>query len=106
MLDLLHTCDVARNQTLGTNGRKSMATVQTAVPCLFLPMSAYAAIQNGYSVGFAWDVYAADGTDIQMGDKLTWNGVTYLVRGRQPYTGLPVVSHLRLTVETERSNGQ
>ncbi|MGO4470338.1 hypothetical protein AB4Y95_00165 [Arthrobacter sp. M-10] len=84
----------------------AMGTVYTAVPCLFLPMSAQAAIQNGYSVGFAWNIYVDDGTDIQIGDKLTWNSVTYLVRGRQPFTGLQLVSHLKISAETERTNGQ
>ncbi|MEB0287227.1 hypothetical protein QN355_11745 [Cryobacterium sp. 10S3] len=106
MIDLFHVCDVARNQAVGTNGRKQFSSLYTAVPSLFLPMSAQAAIQNGYSVGFAWDIYVDDGTDIQIGDKLTYSGQTYIVRGRQPYAGLPIVSHLHLMAETEHANGQ
>lgn len=106
MLGLQHQCDVARNQAVGTNGRKQMTTVHTAIACLFLPMSPQAAIQNNYSVGTAWDVYVDDGTDIQIGDMLTWNSATYIVRGRQPFTGLPVVSHIRLAAVTEHANGQ
>lgn len=106
MLLLLHTCDVARNQAVGTNGRKQFSSLYATVPSLFLPMSAQAAIQNGFSVGFAWDIYFNDGIDVQIGDKLTYSGQTYIVRGRQPYAGLPIVSHLRITAETEHANGQ
>jgi hypothetical protein len=73
---------------------------------MFLPMSAQAAIQNSFSVGFAWDIYFNDGQDIQIGDKLTYNGQTYIVRGKQPFAGLPVVAHLHITAETEHANGQ
>jgi hypothetical protein len=103
---LQHSCDVARNQAVGTNGRKSYVALSTGLPCLFLPMSAQAAVQNGFSVGFGWDVYVDDGTDIQIGDKLTFSGTTYIVRGKQPYTGLQLVSHVHLTAETEHANGQ
>lgn len=103
---LQHSCDVARNQSLGTNGRHQFATIATAVPSLFLPMSAQAAIQNQFSVGYAWDIYFNDGTDIQIGDRLTYNGQTYLVRGKQPYSGLQLVSYLHVSAETEHGNGQ
>lgn len=103
---LKHRCTVARNQAVGTNGRKAYSTVQSSVACLFLPMSSVASIQNGYSVGFSWDIYAKDGTDIQIGDRLTWNGKTYLVRGKQPFTGFGRVSYLKVSAETERANVQ
>ncbi|WP_427007193.1 hypothetical protein [Pseudarthrobacter sp. H2] len=81
-------------------------SLYTGLQCLFLPMTAQAAVQNGFSVGFGWDIYFNDGTDIQIGDKLTFSGTTYIVRGKQPYSGLPLVSHVHLTAETEHANGQ
>jgi hypothetical protein len=106
MVDLFHTCDVARNQAVGTNGRKAYSPIAARVACLFLPMSTQAAIQNQFSIGYAWDIYFSDGTDVQVGDKLTYSGQTYIVRGRQPYAGIPLVSHLHITAETEHANGQ
>ena len=69
-------------------------------------MSAQSAIQNSFSVGFGWDIYFADGADIQMGDKLSYGGQAYIVRGRQPFSGIPMASHLHITAETEHANGQ
>jgi len=103
---LVHNCDIARNQPVGTNGRRSFVTLTTAVQCLFLPMTAQAAVQNGFSVGFAWDIYFLDGTDVKIGDRLTQNGQTYIIRGKQPYLNMPFVSHLHMTAETEHANGQ
>lgn len=106
MLLLDHSCTVARNQAVGTNGRKAYATVAINVPCLALPMSAQAAIENGFSVGSSYDVYFSDGADIQTGDKLTVNGGVLFVRGRQPFTGLLApVSHLHVMATTEGANG-
>lgn len=104
MILLEHTCDVARNQAIGTNGRKGYVTKYTGVSCLFLPMSRQAAIQNQFDVGSSWDIYFDDGVDIQVGDKLTFNGNKFIVNGRQPYSGLAWVSHLHVTAETENAH--
>lgn len=103
---LVHRCDVARNQPVGTNGRKELAPVATDLPCLFLPLDRQAAIENGYSVGYAWDVYFDDGTDIQKGDRLTFNGRKYIVGGDRPFEHIPIVGHLHVIATTEDSNGQ
>lgn len=104
MLLLEHTCDVARNQAVGTNFRKQYVTITTGVRCLFLPMSRQAAIQNQFDVGYSWDVYFDDGVDIQVGDRLTYSGTTYIVAGRQPYSGLAWVSHLHIMAQTENAH--
>lgn len=105
MLLLNHTCDVARNQAVGTNGRKQYVTIASNVPSLFLPMSRQAAVQNQFDIGNSWDIYFDDGTDVQVGDRLTFNGTKYLVAGRQPFTGLGIVSHLHVMAQTEKANG-
>lgn len=101
---LEHTCDVARNQAVGTNGRKQYVTVATSVPSLFLPMSRQSAIQNQFDISNSWDIYFNDGTDVQVGDKLTYNGVKYIVAGRQPFSGLAWVSHLHIMAQTENAH--
>lgn len=103
---LLHACDVARSQAVGTNGRRQLATVQTAVPCTFVPMSAKSSIDHNFAVGFGWDIYFDDGADIRSGDRLSWNGGTYIVSGTQPFIGFPGVSHVRVAAETEHGNVQ
>jgi hypothetical protein len=77
----------------------------SAVPCLFLPMSPEAAIRNNFEVGYGFNVFFEDGTDIRVGDRLIWNGTRYLVRGLQAYTGMPNVSYLGVLAETEHSSG-
>ncbi len=103
---LLHTCDLARNEPVGTNGRRAFTTIQTSIGCTFIPMGAKAAIANKYSVGNAWDFYFADGTDVRPGDRLTRSGVSYIVGGVEPFSGFPGVSHVHATGETEHANGQ
>jgi hypothetical protein len=103
---LKHSCSTARNVAVGTNGRKQYQALLANVRCMFTPMSAQASVQNQFDVGFGWDVFFPDGTDVQIGDKLTWNGRTYLVRGRQPFTGYGRVSYLEVSAETEQANGQ
>lgn len=102
---LVHTCSTARTQAVGTNGRKQMSTNLTGVSCLFLPMSAYAAVQNGYDVANAWNVYFNDGIDVQVGDKLTFDGISYLVRGVKRFTSMPFISHMEVAATTENAHG-
>lgn len=107
MLQLNHTCDIQRNQALGTNGRKQFAALTSDVACLFLPMSRKAAVENGFEPGYVWDVYMADGTDVQTTDRLVFNGANYVVGGKQAYSGLLApVNHIHLTVTTEKANGR
>jgi hypothetical protein len=104
VLGLRHTCSTSRVQTLGTNGRKTMAAYLSSVPCLFLPMSNFSQIQNNFDIGTGWNVYFNDGTDVQVGDKLTFGGSSYLVRGSKAYTGLPMVSHLEIAAVSENAH--
>lgn len=107
MLQLDHTCSIQRNTAIGTNGRKGFTAKASGLRCLFLPMSRQAAIQNGFDVGYTWDVYFDDGTDVKVGDRLVWNGTNYIVNGKQAFTGLAAaVNHVHLTATTENSNGQ
>lgn len=104
MIGLVHNCSTSRTQKVGTNGRKTMSTLLPSVDCLFLPMSAYTAVQNGYDVGSAWNVYFNDGIDVQVGDKLTCSGNSYLVRGVRKFSGFPAVSHIEVAATTENAH--
>jgi hypothetical protein len=104
MQSLFHSCSTQRNAAVGTNGRKSFSNNLSSVRCLFLPMSSFSAIQNGFTVGSAYDVYFDDGTDVAVNDRLIWSGNTYLVKGVQRFTGLPTVSHIKVTAVTENAH--
>jgi hypothetical protein len=69
-------------------------------------MGAVAAVQNGFDVGNAWNIYFEDTTDIKVGDRVTANGLTLIVRGKPPYLNLPLVSHIQVSAETEYANEQ
>lgn len=105
MFGLDHVATIARNQALGTNGRRQYGTLYTGVACLLLPLSRNAAIQQNLEPGRSFDCFFEDGTDVLVGDKLTVNGVNYLVKGIQPFTGIPIVSHVRALCESENANG-
>lgn len=76
---LEHTCTISRAQDIGTNGRKQMASLAADVACLFLPVGAQTAIDQGFSLGKDYDVFFAPGTDVKVGDKLSRNSKNYLV---------------------------
>jgi hypothetical protein len=107
---LVHTASITRKATVAgsTNGRQAMPTtpLYTNVPCLALPMSAVAAVQNGFDVGQAWTVMFNDGQDVKAGDKITVNGMSLIARGIKPFADLPIVGHVEVSAETENANGQ
>lgn len=103
MFALEHTCDIRRMAAVGTNGRKQLASLYTAVPSLFLPMSPKATIANNFSMGRGYDVYFDDGQDVKVGDELVYAGNTYKVGGVQRFAGLPMVSHVHVAAEQEVS---
>lgn len=105
MLLLQHMCSISRKTTLGTNGRKSMQVVKANVSCLCLPMNAVAAIQNGFDVGTAWNIYFNETTDIQVGDRVVANNMAFIVKGKMPYLNLPIISHIQVSAVTENANG-
>lgn len=100
MLLLSHTCTISRNTALGTNGRHALAEVATVVSCLAIPMNAQTTIQNGFELGRGYDFYLNMGQDVRVGDKLTWNGDTYVVSARQVYD-LPMVQHIHVAAQQE-----
>lgn len=100
MFLLQHSADIARNAAIGTNGRRGMSTVATGVRCLVLPMATRTAIENQFSLGKAYDVYFAEGTDVRVGDKLTKDDGRYIVRQVMPYK-VAVVGHVRALCELE-----
>lgn len=105
MFGLDHQCSIERKVAQGT--KKVFSPLSSGMRCLFLPMSAQAAIQNGFDVGYSWDVYFEDGTDVRVGDRLVYNGGKYLVNGKRDFTGLAApVNHIHLLVTTENANGQ
>jgi hypothetical protein len=46
MLLLEHTCTIKRNAAVGINGRRQLADLYTAVPCLALPMGLSTAVSR------------------------------------------------------------
>jgi hypothetical protein len=101
---LRHKCDLGRFVNEGTNKRRIYQALYTGLSCLVLPMSAYASVQNSYSVGSAFEVYFKDGADVKVSDKLTYNGQTFIVRGREAFTGIPSVSYLKISAVTENAH--
>lgn len=95
---LEHSADIARNADLGTNGRKQMQTIQTGVECLLLPMEQRATVQNGFTVGRAYDAYFEIDTDIKVGDRLTWSGKDLYVKAVQRYD-VSMAAHLHVMCE-------
>lgn len=107
MIMLDHLCDIARNQAVGTNGRKQMSVVYTATPCLVVPMSRKSTIDYNISVGQGFYAYFNDGTDVQVGDQLTSDSQVFYVQGKSSYSGLNApVDHIECVVSTEAPNGQ
>jgi hypothetical protein len=58
-------------------------------------------IENGFSVGSAYDAYFLPGADIKTGDQLTWNGDKYNVRAVRNYTGVPSIAHKHVLATRE-----
>lgn len=103
MLLLNHTCDIWRNESVGTNGRKQIQKLHEGVRCLAMPMGSAVAIQNDMKPGRAYDVHFAPDTDVKVGDKLDWMGTTVMVKYIRPYINTPPVSHLEAACEQEIS---
>jgi hypothetical protein len=104
MVLLAHTCSISRKQTVGTNGRQALAPVYSDVPCLFLPMATRTSIEHNFALGRGFDTYFDDGQDVKIGDKLGYNGSTFVVRFIQPFSGLAGgLSHVRAMTEQEVS---
>lgn len=104
MQDLYHLANTQRTAPVGTNGTKAYQAHLTGVRCLFLPMSAYSSVQNGFSIGSGFEVYFDDGADVLVNDRLVWLGQNYLVKGVERFTGIPTVSHVKVTAVTENAH--
>jgi hypothetical protein len=103
MLQLLHTCDIARNAKDSGSHTRTLQTRYQAVQSLFLPQSAQTTISNGFELGRAYDVYFSAGQDVKVGDVLSRNGQTYSVKAVQPYE-VPIVGHVHVMAEQEASS--
>jgi hypothetical protein len=102
---LIHTCSTQRTTAVGTNGRKSLTSYLSSVKCKARPMSPQASIQNGFEIGYGYTFIFQDGTDIQAGDRLIWNGVNYLVKGKPaPYAG-GSLAYIKVLAESEHASG-
>jgi hypothetical protein len=64
-------------------------------------MDAQTAVQSGFSIGKAWEVYFDSGQDIKSGDQLLVNGRKLNVTGIQPFE-TPLVGHVRALCSEER----
>lgn len=101
MLLLNHSCDIWRTVAVGTNGRSEMQELHTDVRCLVLPMGANATIQNDLQIGRAYEVSFAPDADIQVGDRIMWNGSRLSVKYVRDYRNTPPVSHFEAVCEQE-----
>ena len=100
MFGLSHTCDIARNQNVGTNGRRTMQSLYTGVRCLALPLDDRTAIQNSFELGRGYEFYFELGQDVKRGDQLAFNGQTYTVGGLKQFE-TPLGSHLHVLAQQE-----
>lgn len=98
MLQLIHTCDIARKAPVGTNGREASQTLASGVACLAIPMSNRMAIMNKFDLGKGWNFYFNSGQDLKVGDKLTYAGQRFAVKSIQQYV-MPVVGHIEVVAE-------
>jgi hypothetical protein len=103
MLLLEHTAAQQRQTKIAGQGESTaLQTVSNAVACLCLPMDDRAAVQQGFTVGQAYDVFFADGQDIKKGDRLTVNGLVLYVSGVQRFVGLGAdVNHVKALCEVK-----
>lgn len=92
---LLHTCTISEYRDTDVTGHMAMTEVATDVPCLVVPMSAAAAVQNQLTAGRAYDVFFDPDTDIKVGQRISWKGRELYVGGVQPYEEFPDVAHKR-----------
>lgn len=96
-----HYCGIKRSVALGTNGRKQKETISTSNRCLILPMPTRAEIQNGFTIGTAYDCYFANkDQDVQQGDQIIWNAKTFNVRAVAHYD-VPRVGHVHVQMTKE-----
>jgi hypothetical protein len=68
---------------------------------MVIPMSNATTIEHEFSLGRGFSFYFADGADVQIGDRLTFNGSTYDVRYTKPYSGFGATSYLEVLTEQE-----
>lgn len=97
---LEHTCDVSRNTTTGTNGRRALQPLASGVRCLALPMSAPTAIRNRFDIGKGYDFYFDKTTDVRVKDQLAFGGNTFTVSSVELYD-IPVVGYLHAMAKME-----
>src|SRR4051794_7401692 len=101
MFLLNHTCDVYRLQAIGTNGRKSLQLVKTAVPCLGLPLGATITVQNQMQLGRSYQFNFGPDADVRVGDRLKWHDTNMSVKFVRSYVDTPPVSHIEAMCEQE-----
>jgi hypothetical protein len=66
----------------GYVGNLSQSTTITSITsCYLRPLSETESSANGYQYGIAFNAIFEDGTDIRQQDKITIEGVQYLVQG-------------------------
>lgn len=96
-----HSAQVKRDTALGTNGRKTKQVIGTESGLIFIPMPSRVEIENQFSVGTGWDVYAKDkDVDIRSGDQLVHDGATFNVRRVARYD-VQSVGHLHILATRE-----
>lgn len=100
MLLLSHSCDIYRNQAIGTNGRRGLQKLYSAVDTLAIPMDAKTSIQNGFELGRGYDFFFDSSQDVKVGDKLTWSGDDYTVSAVQRYA-TPLADHTHVLAKQE-----
>ena len=102
---LLHRCMLSEYRDAGSSGRRQLVEVVGDVPCLITPMSAYAAVQNGYTPGRAYEAFFQPDTDVKVGQRITWKGKRLMIGGLSPYEEFLDVAHIRATCTEDLTTG-
>ena len=99
---LTHTCDIKRRVKVGAGLSSRWETIKTGVKCLVLPATPNNTLNPNLIVGKDYNAYFEASTDVREGDKLVVStGLIVLVKGIASYVGVPNVSHIEASCETE-----
>lgn len=94
---LRHTCNISRLADAGGMKRTQQA-LYTGVACTVIPLDNKTALEYSLIPGKAFALYT-NHTDIKVTDKVTCNGLDYVVRGSNPYAGFGNVDHTFIALE-------
>lgn len=99
---LTETATISRKASTGITGGSSMQQLYTGIRCTRLPMNRTTAVELGFSLGKATNIYFDVGQDVRADDQVVIGGHTYSVGAVQAYN-MPLVGHTLAFCEEEIS---